>query len=129
MFAGLILSGVLGAASQQLPPSTAVPVPQTSPPVSSPAISRPEQPGRAFSRLFQAQPEVKPQPQPEPQPQVRARQSRTKVVCGMTLILVGPETDPNMPKQPPKDGGVRYTMRRYPPPACGQNEQAQEKKR
>ena len=43
---------------------------------------------------------------------------RTKVVCGMTLILVDPaDVDPKMPTQKPDDG-TRFTMRQFPAPAC-----------
>jgi hypothetical protein len=115
MFTGLLLSGVLAAATQ------------LSPAILGPASVPREVPDAPFARLFEP-------PQPSGAPQARDRQPgeqaprlippgrravgpRTKIVCGMTLLIVGAEADPEMPK-PPKDG-VTYTMRRYPPPACG----------
>lgn len=44
---------------------------------------------------------------------------KTKVVCGMTLIIVGAEPDPGMVKPRP-DSGTRYPIKRMPPPACGE---------
>ena len=41
------------------------------------------------------------------------------IVCGMTVIEVGPELDPKMGATPPKDDDVRYTIRAVPPPVCG----------
>ena len=104
MFTGLILSGLLAVATQELSLlGPAKPVP-------------PEKPDPAFSGLFSTQTPGDRQPRPaEPK---RGASPRTKVVCGMTLLLVGPQTDPAMPKPSPKDH-VTYTMRRYPPPACG----------
>jgi hypothetical protein len=99
MFAGLILSGLLAAAPQL--PAPAVPS----------APSPPQKPDPAFSSLFEA-------PKPEAGEPASRTRPRTKVVCGMTLLLVRPDADPEMPRPAPKDG-LTYTMRRYPPPACG----------
>ena len=41
------------------------------------------------------------------------------IVCGMTVIEVGPELDPGMAAPTPKDDSVRYTIRAVPPPVCG----------
>ena len=41
------------------------------------------------------------------------------IVCGMTVIEVGPDIDPKMGATPPKDDNVHYTIRAVPPPVCG----------
>ena len=43
---------------------------------------------------------------------------KRRVVCGMTVIEVGPEVDPKMAITPPKDPKTRYTMRGVEPPIC-----------
>ena len=43
---------------------------------------------------------------------------RKKIVCGMTVIEVGPELDPGMAVQAPKDPRVTYTIRAIDPPVC-----------
>jgi hypothetical protein len=43
---------------------------------------------------------------------------KKKIVCGMTVIEVGPEIDPKMGVTPPKDDRVRYTIRAIEPPVC-----------
>ena len=78
-----------------------------------------------YSGLFSPSPSISP-PQfrfrfDPPGPDSRDRRPRRKVVCGMTLILVEPGSDPSMAKPTP-DRGVTYTMRGYPPPACGNHE-------
>jgi len=53
--------------------------------------------------------------------QREVQKPRTKVVCGMTLILVDAvEMDREMVTSVPKDG-TRFTMRGYPAPACRDN--------
>jgi hypothetical protein len=128
MFTGLFLSGLVALATAQAPP------PQTP---SSPTArdTAPQAPDPAFSTLFtlpaQAWPgsiiAVPPDPGQAPsrpaEPQKRLTGPRSKVVCGMTLILIGPDADRDreMSKTPPK-GSVIYPMRRVPPPACGKDE-------
>ena len=43
---------------------------------------------------------------------------RKKIVCGMTVIEVGPELDPKMAVEPKKDPRVTYTIRAIDPPVC-----------
>lgn len=43
---------------------------------------------------------------------------KKKIVCGMTVIEVGPEIDPKIAITPPKDPNVRYTIRAVDPPIC-----------
>jgi hypothetical protein len=43
---------------------------------------------------------------------------KKRIVCGMTIIEVGPELDPKMAIAPPKDQSVRYTIRAIEPPVC-----------
>ena len=43
---------------------------------------------------------------------------KRRVVCGMTVIEVGPESDPKMAVTPPKDDNVTYTIRAIDPPIC-----------
>lgn len=104
MFTGLILSGLLAAATQQ---------PLAPGPANPPSSGRPDP---AFSHLFAAVAQGDSQPARPAAP--RRAKPRAKIVCGMTLLFVGPEGDPTMTKPAPKDH-VTYTIRRYPPPACG----------
>jgi hypothetical protein len=110
MFTGLILSGMLAAAPQLPPTSTTT------------EAATPDKPDRPFAQLFAAMPPDAEQPGTSrpPTPARRTSGPRTKVVCGMTLLLVGPDADAGMARPTPKDG-VTYTMRRYPPPMCGQD--------
>ena len=41
------------------------------------------------------------------------------VVCGMTVLEVGPELDPKMGAAPRADDKLRYTIRVVSPPICG----------
>jgi hypothetical protein len=43
---------------------------------------------------------------------------KSRVICGMTVIEVGPESDPKMGVTPPKDQQARYTIRAVDPPIC-----------
>ena len=91
-----------------------------------------EKPSALFSRLFDPAAtggaevragEMPPRDLQGPRvlpPVRRAPNPRTKIVCGMTLLIVGSDNDPDMPRPVPKEG-VTYTMRRYPPPACGKD--------
>ncbi|RPJ52840.1 MAG: hypothetical protein EHM24_33725 [Acidobacteria bacterium] len=111
-----------------VPVGVAAQMPQVRPPAArGPAVelSQPStpQPG-PYSKLFSGQ--LKAQPEgglwrliPEPkQNEPAVKKPRTKVVCGMTLVLVDPvEVDPEMTKPTPKQG-VRFTMRNFPAPAC-----------
>ena len=114
MITGLILSGVVGVALQLPPPSAA-----TRPPGPREKADAP------FSGLFD------PSKQPGENPKDlkfevrRTPGPRTKIVCGTTLIIVGSEIDPEMAKPTPNEG-TRFTMRRYPPPACGKDEERRE---
>lgn len=112
MFAALVLSGVLSVA------------PQLQPPQARPAPEPGERADAPFARLFQVPKpgEGEPQDRQLLPPQTDRRNQRTKIVCGTTLIIVGSEVDPDMPRPTPKEG-VTYTMRRYPPPACGKDKE------
>jgi hypothetical protein len=118
MLTGLVLSGVL-ALAPQLPPAAGGTAPprQDAPAAPFSRLFEPATPGTAETQLI---PGVPPRPAPRLVPPATQAPAgpRTKVVCGMTLIIVGSELDPDMPKAPRKDG-VTYTMRRFPPPACG----------
>jgi hypothetical protein len=43
---------------------------------------------------------------------------KKKIVCGMTVIEVGPEIDPKMGVTPPKGDKVKHTIRAIDPPIC-----------
>jgi hypothetical protein len=43
---------------------------------------------------------------------------KRRVVCGMTVIEVGPDVDPKMGVTPPKDEKTRFTIRAVDPPVC-----------
>jgi hypothetical protein len=43
---------------------------------------------------------------------------KRKIVCGMTVIEVGPALDPKMALEPRKDPGLTYTIRAIDPPVC-----------
>ena len=47
----------------------------------------------------------------------RTAATDVRIVCGTTIIGVGPELDPLMPKSL-ADGAPRAATRRVPPPAC-----------
>jgi len=111
MLAGLVLSAAFAVplAPQALPPA-------------SPAAAPPAVVAKAFSGLFPA-PGVGPRPPADtavapPQPETRPR-PRPTIVCGMTVIIVGGESDAGMVKTPPREG-VIFPIRRVPPRVCGQ---------
>ncbi len=78
-------------------------------------------PALPFSRLFATPLQLHPHVIPSPSPRVdaAAHRPRRKVVCGTTLLIVGSEPDPKM-VTPKPDRNTRFAMRRYDPPACGQ---------
>ncbi len=117
MIPGLVAAGVLAAAasSAQLPASPAAPAgdPGGAAPATiySELFSPVSQPGSQAPRFrFRL-----------PQPDTARNKPRNKVVCGMTLIIVGSQADAAMVKPRPKDR-VTYPIKRYPPPACGKDE-------
>jgi hypothetical protein len=82
------------------------------------AAPQPPNPGptQPFSKLFRG--DSKPsqaRPLFGPQPSARSEIPKSKVVCGMT-ILVPDRIDPGIVKHP--KNGVTYTMRFVPLPAC-----------
>jgi hypothetical protein len=98
----LVLSGLIAASLLSVVAAT----PQTP----NPGPSQP------FSELFRG--DSKPSPAAPlfgPQPSARSAQPKSKVVCGM-VILVPDRIDPGIVKPPKND--VTYTMRVVPPPAC-----------
>jgi hypothetical protein len=98
----LVLSGLIAASLL----SIVTAAPQTPNPT----------PSQPFSKLFRG--DSKPsqaRPLFGPQPSARSEMPRSKVVCGM-LVLVPDRIDPGMVKRPKND--VIYAMRFVPPPAC-----------
>jgi hypothetical protein len=53
----------------------------------------------------------------EQRPQ-KAVAPKKRIVCGMTIVEVGPELDPKMGVTPPKDDKGRYTIRAVEPAVC-----------
>ena len=45
-------------------------------------------------------------------------ESKSKIVCGMTIIEADPYFDQKMKVTPPKDANVRYTIRAVDPAVC-----------
>ena len=78
----------------------------------SPAPSKPgaltRSPADPYRNLFQP-PEVSSVPS--------SVTPKAQVVCGMTVIPADPSVDPTM-VLPPKNDGVKYTIRAVPPPIC-----------
>ena len=102
MLRTLLLSGLMAAALV----SIVTAAPQTP----NPGLSQP------FSTLFRDNREPSPAaPLFRRQPSARSEIPKSKVVCGMT-ILVPDRIDPGMVKRPKND--VIYAMRFVPPPAC-----------
>ena len=109
MLVGLFLSAVLA---------------MTSPPAQAAATSRAAEPvGTPYSRLFQhnLQGAVIAQSLDDvtgsSRHQVRAKAPRSKVVCGMTILMVEPTIDPTLVQPVPP--GREFTMRRVRPRVCG----------
>jgi hypothetical protein len=75
-------------------------------------------PARALSQLFTI-----PAPRPDgTSPLAIAKpttQPRTKVVCGMTLVIVDGSADPKFAVAP-RPGGSEPVIRRVPKPMCGE---------
>lgn len=68
-----------------------------------------------YSKLFEVRSALK---QAVEQQSQKAGAPKKRVVCGMTIIEVGPPLDPKMGVTPPKDDKVRYTIRAVDPPVC-----------
>jgi hypothetical protein len=68
-----------------------------------------------YSKLFEARSALK---QAVEQQSQKAAAPKKRIVCGMTIIEVGPELDPKMGVTPPKDDKVRYTIRAVDPAVC-----------
>ncbi len=118
MVTGLILSAALAATPQLAPAGgRAAALPNEKPGALFSGLFDPAVTGGGETRAGEMQPGDFQQPRVLP-PVRRASNPRTKIVCGMTLLIVGSDNDPEMPRPAPKEG-VTYTMRRYPPPACG----------
>lgn len=126
MAAGLVLAILLAAAppTDQWPAATA----RLPAPVAGASLPSPQRdpPSDVYSRLFSPQSgapglpgkQIAPAPPPrDAEPDIDTR-PRTKIVCGMTLIIVGAEPDPAMVKPRP-ESGTQYPIRRMAPPACG----------
>lgn len=74
--------------------------------------SRKSEQASPYDKLFQA-------PQaPKPVSPEKTAAAKPKVVCGMLLIPADPSIDPKMSVTPPKDAGVKHTMRAITPPVC-----------
>jgi hypothetical protein len=108
MLAGLLLSGSVALSVAQLPPPEAATAQKTVAP--------------PFSKLFLVTPPQEPRPreqQPTPPERRDARQRpQTKVVCGMTVMIVDGSPDPAIAHETPKAGTI-FPMRRVPPRVCG----------
>jgi hypothetical protein len=119
LLVALVLAVPAAAAAQVSP----LPAPATGGPSVRLSLPAPPAPG-PYANLFRGPIEIPkdrgqwrviPEPKRE---EPEARRPRTKVVCGMTLILVDPvETDRGMTKPVPNEG-TRFTMRSFPAPAC-----------
>ena len=68
-----------------------------------------------YSRLFQAREMLK---QALDEKRVQPGTPKSRIVCGMTVIEVGPELDPKIAVTTPKDDKTRYTIRAVEPPIC-----------
>ena|SRR5688572_23878262 len=68
-----------------------------------------------YSKLFEARSALA---QAVQQDAPKSGAPKQRIVCGMTIIEVGPELDPKMAIAPPKDQSVRYTIRAIEPPVC-----------
>ena len=119
MYSSILAAVLIAAVAEVAPQASPAAQPGTrsvSPSLPSTTVAEP------FSKLFGApagpaatQWRIIPGPRQEPQ----GKRPRTKVVCGMTLILVDPaDVDPKMPIPTPKPDGARFTMRNFPAPAC-----------
>ena len=67
-----------------------------------------------YARLFEAREALTQAVQSESQ----KNESKTKLVCGMTIIEADPYFDQKMKVTPPKDDNVRYTIRAVDPAVC-----------
>jgi hypothetical protein len=78
-------------------------------------VLRPAQ-ANPYGRLFEAREALK---QATEQAAKNATPApKKKIVCGMTVIEVGPALDPKMGVTPPQDDKVTYTIRAIDPPVC-----------
>ena len=101
--------------------TVAVPVLAEQAPSTPPAgiqlgASRPAQAATPYARLFETQEALKKALQEKSAGLASAPKS--KIVCGMTVIEVGPALDPKMAVTPPKDSKTRFTIRAIDPPIC-----------
>lgn len=125
MLTALVVAGLLtaGSSPEQLtvPAGSGQPAGRPSEPFStlfSPAAPAPA--GPAFAVVLPAAPNGGDKGVVYvPETTRRDGRARTKVVCGMTLLIVGSEPDPDMVKPRP-DSGTKYAIRRVPPRVCGQ---------
>ena len=109
LIASVLLAGVVPISADQ----QRVPDPQSR---ARFGALRPAQPVDPYARLFQAPDDLKKALQEKSASLTPAPKKR--IVCGMTVIEVGPDSDPKMGITPPKDPNTRYTMRGVEPPSC-----------
>ncbi len=75
---------------------------------------RAAQAANPYARLFGAREALTQAVQSEAQ----KLDSKSTIVCGMTVIEADPYFDQKMKITPPKDDNVRYTIRAFNPPVC-----------
>ena len=76
-------------------------------------------PARSLSQLFSLTAPPNPDGRTTGVADARRASPKTKVVCGMTVIIVDGSIDPKMAISPKPDGG-EFTIRRMPKPMCGE---------
>jgi hypothetical protein len=75
---------------------------------------RPAPSSNPYATLFDAREALNPAVQSPAQ----KLESKSKIVCGMTIIEADPYFDQKMQVTPPKGDEVRYTIRAFDPPVC-----------
>ena len=75
---------------------------------------RPARSSNPYAKLFEARAALKQAVQNEAQ----KLESKSKIVCGMTIIEADPYFDQKMKVTLPKDDNVRYTIRAVDPVVC-----------
>ena len=108
-------------ASEQTPPLQVVPV---QPPTGAPSVVPPPKKG-PFGNLFQSLPKNSPD-RDVADALLEQLAARTKVVCGLTMLQVDPNTDPKIRRDvtaaPAQNPDLRrqpdFKIRRLTPPVC-----------
>jgi hypothetical protein len=106
VIAAVLLTGVIPASADQR-----VPDPSLSARLGALRAAQGPSP---YSKLFEVRSALK----QAGQDAQKSPAPRRRVVCGMTVIEVGPELDPKMAVAAPSDDKTRYTIRAVDPPVC-----------